>query len=253
MAQEFIWIFDQYFWSVPYARLLANRLQNEPSLHVVIVLPPWSDMGADTMRDAQHRLRWNALAILGDASIADRVAVYVPWYSRKFRNVGVYCHAKTQLFDDQLLVSGSCNLNERSFSVDSEMVCAVQSQSVVRKHYHALWEHFVYPPGIGVPFPTPTFAPGWGATFFLQLYGALSLQSAPLLRSESAHQSPNVALPNGVTRVSPQVEYAIDTLVADPIAEPRGFRGCLYHGRDLGEVVHAIEKQESSYRYGGAG
>lgn len=139
-SRQLIWIFDQYFWSRPLARLLNKQLKENPTLHVIIILPPFAD--ADKVRVAQHRARKVALNDLvadpSNSGVADRVAVYNLWHPVK--KMGIYCHAKTQMYDDSLLVCGSVNLNRRSFTSDTELACAVLDTNVVRKHRKRLWK-----------------------------------------------------------------------------------------------------------------
>jgi len=249
-AKELIWIFDQYFWSVPYGRLLAKRLNEESGLHVIIVLPPWSDMGEGYFGDSQHRLRWTALRILGAPIIFNRVAVYIPWYTNPPRNVGIYCHAKVQLFDDDLLVCGSCNINERSYSVDSEVCCAVESKQVVQNHYEELWNHFIKS-AFSRQLHAQNFTPGWGARFFSQLKSIVSQRAATYLHEDNGHINQAPILPNGVVRNAPEagiLDKALGKTVPDQINEPHGLPDRLYHVRNLAEIVDAIERFDPSIR-----
>ena len=249
-SRQFIWIFDQYFWSVPYARLLENRLRHEPALHIVIVLPPWSDMGLALgqpfLVDAQHTLRWNALRVLGESDFADRVAVYVPWYDHAGAHKAIYCHAKTQLFDDQLLVCGSCNLNERSFSVDTELVCAVESQDVVRAHYRALWDLFVG----SIPGSFPNyFGEDWGAVMFHGISVELGTSGIHHLHADDGHRRSSSTLPNGVVRSVPEPYILLD--VGAAINEPFGLPEGLYSGSSLADIVDLLERSSSPDRESG--
>src|SRR5207245_840330 len=48
-TSQLIWIFEQYFWSRPLARLLNSHLRETPGLRLIMVLPPHADM------DGSHR------------------------------------------------------------------------------------------------------------------------------------------------------------------------------------------------------
>lgn len=145
-AQRLIWIFDQYFWSRPLALLLNSRLRQEPqNLYVLIILPPCAD--GDTLNGyaavRQHWARWVALNILTQNLSQsngefDHVGVYNLWHPT--RNLGIYCHAKAQMYDGSLLVCGSANLNRRSFTCDTELACAVLDPAVVHNHQQRLWK-----------------------------------------------------------------------------------------------------------------
>jgi hypothetical protein len=178
-AKQMILIFDQYFWSVPYAKLLAFELASRNSLHLIIVLPPISDQLYAMNARCQHYLRKRALLELDKDGIRGRVRVYSLWKDRSEEDGGrgVYCHAKVQLFDDALLVCGSSNLNWRSYTVDTELTCAVMNRRVVQDHYKSLWEYL-----FSRPFPTDiTFAEDelWGKKLFEKFHEAHSQTQDP--------------------------------------------------------------------------
>jgi phosphatidylserine/phosphatidylglycerophosphate/cardiolipin synthase-like enzyme len=144
-AKHLVFIVDQYFWSLPLARLLNARLIAEPGLRVLVLLPPWSEKGNGFTGAREHRARalaLNALVAPGRSGppVADRVGVYNLWHPVQRR--GIYCHAKMQLYDDALLVCGSGNLNRRSFTLDTELDCAVLDRSLVLHHRRRLWSIF---------------------------------------------------------------------------------------------------------------
>ena len=140
-ANELIWMFDQYFWDLPLARLLANRLSSTPSLHVIVVLPPYGD--SDQVRDDQHLARAYALNALIARGVGNRVLVVNLW--NHLRKIGIYCHAKSHTYDGNLLVCGSANLNRRSFLGDSELACAILDPSLVIQHQQRLWKLLMPP------------------------------------------------------------------------------------------------------------
>jgi phosphatidylserine/phosphatidylglycerophosphate/cardiolipin synthase-like enzyme len=144
-ATELIWIFDQYFWSRPLARLLNSQVSKQGSkLCVLVVLPPIADLGNTIPGVRQHYARKLALTDLtagfshqGNGQFG-RIAIYNLWDLRADPR-GIYCHAKTQLYDNDLLVCGSANLNRRSFTCDTEIACAVLDSDVVSQHRDNLW------------------------------------------------------------------------------------------------------------------
>ena len=132
-AEELIWIFDQYFFSRPLARLLNHRIKNDrkKKLCVILVLPPYADDHAHE----EHHARKLALDDLTaglelDSGKFERVGVYDLWHPSRIPG-GIYCHAKAQLYDRSLLVCGSANLNRRSFTSDTELDCAVLDEDLV--------------------------------------------------------------------------------------------------------------------------
>jgi hypothetical protein len=259
-ARELIFIFDQYFWSAAYARLLAENLAAKASLRLVIVLPPFADVDLPLQPEIQHGLRLDALRIFNQASIRNRVAIYIPWH-RSF-NEGIYCHAKVQIFDDKLLVCGSANINERSFTNDTEVACAVFSEEIARDHYVKLWSEFF---GFTPPFPVSIGPAGWGKQLFDWLDASVLVLASdyvrpdpgPFLRSVSlgpATRSSVLSLPlDPAIPVDPLLEPMLE-----PIHEPVGIANDIYEvkvGLPTGgsrlpttaDIVERIEGANSQY------
>jgi len=150
-SRQLIWIFDQYFWSRPLGKLLHQQLKENTQLHVIMVLPPFADDSDKIVELQQHRGRRLAITDIiygaenknldkNNNAIDLRVAVYNPWDNQPGVNLGIYCHAKAQMYDDALLVCGSANLNRRSFTSDTEIDCAIFDKAVVQQHRKKLWK-----------------------------------------------------------------------------------------------------------------
>jgi phosphatidylserine/phosphatidylglycerophosphate/cardiolipin synthase-like enzyme len=99
-----------------------------------------------------------------DATVAigfNQLAVYNTWH--KTKNLGIYVHAKTKMFDESLLVCGSANLNRRSLTCDTELDCAVLDPAVLDVHQQRLWK-VLFPSS---PWPAiDRTKSDWGKTFF---------------------------------------------------------------------------------------
>jgi phosphatidylserine/phosphatidylglycerophosphate/cardiolipin synthase-like enzyme len=168
-ASELIWIFDQYFWSLPLARLLNRLITAENSnLCLIIILPPYPD----DSQCCECYLRLNAILELTSGfqpQHYQRLEIYNLWHYKL--NQGIYCHAKVQIYDGSLLVCGSCNLNQRSLLCDSELACAVLDPEVVAAHQNNLWQLlFSSAPSS----PISISASGSGQTFLASFQQAVS-------------------------------------------------------------------------------
>jgi phosphatidylserine/phosphatidylglycerophosphate/cardiolipin synthase-like enzyme len=253
-ARELIWMFDQYFWNVPLARLLNARLRSLPGLRLILILPPFSD--SSDGEGWQHLARNNALGALTDGlpstnNVLDQVGVYNMWYGRwqppgNATNRGVYVHAKCHTYDDSLLVCGSANLNRRSFLCDTELACAVLSATgLVAGHQRDLWAQF-FPPSVAWPVNINRAAAGWGAQFFTQFQAAANIGNSYLIPDPWQQQPPR--LPNNVERqVDEKLPVGYDD-VYDPssvnlvrLEQPVRVTASLQRAPQLDDIVMRLE------------
>ena len=120
-ARRLIYIEDQYCWSDLVAQTLAQALQREPGLHVIVVVPRYPEddgtFSGAPMRLGQQKA-YDALRRAG----GDRFAMYD---LENQTGTPVYVHAKVCIVDDAWMTCGSDNLNLRSWTHDSEVTCAV--------------------------------------------------------------------------------------------------------------------------------
>ena len=221
-ADELIWIFDQYFFSRPLARLLNHLVKEDKKkkLCVIIVLPPYADNHPHEVHHAR-KLALNDLTdglTLGSGEF-ERIGVYNLWHPSRISG-GIYCHAKVQMYDRSLLVCGSANLNRRSFTCDSELDCAVLDEDLVLKHYRRLWR--VLFPDIAWPSQINFNDPngGWGRQFFDAFENAAKSQNSYLIHDPwwNADKQIKPISIDGKTKAA--VEIRPPRLPADP-AEAR--------------------------------
>ncbi|HKF56406.1 MAG TPA: phospholipase D-like domain-containing protein [Blastocatellia bacterium] len=233
-SKELIWIFDQYFWNRPLARLLNRMLNNREGLRAIIVLPPYAGGGevgtstAGITHDIHHYARRLALSDLTggmDQAIMNKVAIYSLWRpSATSTGRGVYCHAKAQTYDGSLFVCGSANWNRRSFTRDIETVTAIADPEVVHQHQQQLW-HWLFK---NASWPAGNNGkelrldrPGTGAKFF-EAFKTQALCRPSYLIEDRWYQD-SCVLPNGVIRHNnghglPDINGLLD--LTDPNALP---------------------------------
>jgi phosphatidylserine/phosphatidylglycerophosphate/cardiolipin synthase-like enzyme len=221
-ASELIWLFDQYFWSRPTARLLNSVLRKQGStVRVILVLPPYAD---DQHLDIHHarKLALNDLidglkpaagrpGLFGPAPTDSRVAVYDTWRkgSGNDPGIGIYVHAKTKMFDDKLLVCGSANINERSHTCDTELDCAVLDEQTLDVHQRRLWKVFF--PGKSWPSSFSRNQSGWGARFFNEFSNAAAELTSNLIPDPWWTEKPAT-----VTKISIEERDYANVVVSPP-------------------------------------
>jgi phosphatidylserine/phosphatidylglycerophosphate/cardiolipin synthase-like enzyme len=255
-AQELVWMFDQYFWSLPLARQLNAKLQAEPAFHLILMLPPYADVGASVAHEARQRAL-NALVEVDpvDDPVIDRVGVFNLWYpaATPAQGRGVYCHAKTHTYDGALLVCGSANLNRRSLACDSEIACAVVDDAVVAAHQQRLW-HLLFRDVTGPAGAWPGLdlnVQGNGATFFQAFSTAANHDEAFVRRDHWRDPSPTldngVPLERGSIVTGAEVDHIYDPTSLDPgrAEAPVERPGDTPRPPTLDEVVTTIEKCEA--------
>jgi phosphatidylserine/phosphatidylglycerophosphate/cardiolipin synthase-like enzyme len=113
-ARSFIYVEDQYFWSVQAGEAILDAAENVKHLTVLAC----SDQLAPKICEARRGLLRDLLRKNPD--IWKRLRIY-----ERFGVSHAYIHAKMSVFDDQLAIVGSANWNDRGFSHDSEVVALV--------------------------------------------------------------------------------------------------------------------------------
>jgi phosphatidylserine/phosphatidylglycerophosphate/cardiolipin synthase-like enzyme len=142
-AQRFIYLENQYLWSpeVVDALIVAMNRSHADPFRIVIVLPAraydgkWdNDKHVERLREADDG--------------RGIVTVYCPYAGgpstgkRAFRYRPIYVHAKVGIVDDEWLIVGSANLNERGLITDSEICALMHDGDLARDLRLDLWaEH----------------------------------------------------------------------------------------------------------------
>jgi hypothetical protein len=120
-AKRLVYLEDQYLWSLPVARVIGRSLRENPRLHVVVLVPRYSDHSGPVKTPPAHLGRQEALRLCAQAG-GERFAVYD---LENEEGTPVYVHAKVCVIDDVWAMVGSDNLNRRSWTHDSELSIAV--------------------------------------------------------------------------------------------------------------------------------
>ncbi|WP_426324072.1 phospholipase D family protein [Microbacterium sp. E-13] len=124
-ARSFIYIEDQYFWSKEVAAGIAEALTRNPRLHVIVVLPRYPDSDGRLSGPASRLGQLRAISMLRRAA-PGRVGVFD---LENEAGTPIYVHAKVCIVDDTWMTCGSDNFNRRSWTMDSELTCAVVDDS----------------------------------------------------------------------------------------------------------------------------
>ncbi len=124
-AQDLVYLEDQYVWGQQIGEVFTETLRRHPDLHVVAVVPLYTDQAGFMARVPQRLGRARAMQEMIDAA-PGRVAVYG---IENHEGTPVYVHAKVCVVDDTWASIGSDNFNRRSWTHDSELSCAVVDES----------------------------------------------------------------------------------------------------------------------------
>ncbi|QWT24423.1 phospholipase [Subtercola sp. PAMC28395] len=124
-ARSLIYIEDQYLWSTEVAAALAEALQRNPVLTVIIVVPRYPDSDGPLTGPPKRLGQLRAVGLLRRAA-PGRVGVFDLENSA---GTPIYVHAKICIVDDTWMTCGSDNFNRRSWTTDSELTCAVVDES----------------------------------------------------------------------------------------------------------------------------
>jgi len=120
-ARRLVYLEDQYLWSKEVAELFATALQDNPELHLVVVVPRVPDQEGAVSERPQYVGRHQALETCRKAG-PERVHVFD---LENPAGTPVYVHAKVCVVDDVWASVGSDNFNRRSWTHDSELSSAV--------------------------------------------------------------------------------------------------------------------------------
>ncbi len=125
-ARRLVYIEDQYLWGHHIGNVFVEALRDQPELHVIAVVPMYTDKAGKLARPPQLLGRRRAMLDMMRAA-PDRVAVYG---IENHAGTPIYVHAKTCIVDDTWATIGSDNFNRRSWTHDSELSAVVVDRSM---------------------------------------------------------------------------------------------------------------------------
>jgi uncharacterized membrane protein YdjX (TVP38/TMEM64 family) len=134
VAQDTIYIENQFLTCTGVAERLATAMQRNSRLEVLLVAPKSYDSWIEsvTMRNGRIRL----MRILQEAGVANRVRLVYPHVERDEHVTNTMVHSKVTIVDGTLLRVGSANLNNRSMGADSE--CDLVFEAQTKEHQTAI-------------------------------------------------------------------------------------------------------------------
>ncbi|MHB8683585.1 MAG: phospholipase D-like domain-containing protein [Dehalococcoidia bacterium] len=142
-ARELVYLESQYLWSPDVMDALTEAIARPPapSFRIVIVLPARATSGKWDNDQHVEMLRKSD----GGRGIVEVYSLFASGPTtgvQPFRYRPVYVHAKVGIIDDEWLIVGSANLNNRGFVTDSELNVVAQDRDLARKVRIDLWsEH----------------------------------------------------------------------------------------------------------------
>ena len=148
-AQKYVYIEDQYLVSLDVAKELNKRIKDPNFVCVVIVTQDCAET-TDILIPLRRRSEFYKELIKGaSATEQGKVGVFVVDMVNGKKNgwhTGV--HAKTLIVDDELAIIGSANVNQRSFTNDSETSVIVfddpgKKTTFAKALRIAIWKEFV--------------------------------------------------------------------------------------------------------------
>ena len=124
-ARDLVYVEDQYVWGRQVGEVFTEALERNPDLHVVAVVPLFTDQDGFLGRVPQKLGRLRAMQEIMEVA-PERVASYG---IENHEGTPVYVHAKVCVMDDVWASIGSDNFNRRSWTHDSELSCVVVDDS----------------------------------------------------------------------------------------------------------------------------
>jgi hypothetical protein len=172
LAQQFVYIEDQYVRSDDLANWLIAQATAKPGLQVIIVLPvapeevssgsdPVTDLGLSLEHDALIKLKAALKANFGMYSMVMPLRSSHAHATDSQGSPQIYVHSKTMIVDDVWATIGSANTNPRSFEVDTEANIHWYDPVGVKALRLALWNEMLGSPAGMASWMPSSFVSNW--------------------------------------------------------------------------------------------
>lgn len=171
-ARDFIYMENQYYRSPSLADDIVRQGQRQPSLKIIIVVVAAAaeDDGTNAITEHGDHLQFETFQRIFKGFGAQRVRLYT------MNNRAV--HSKFFLADDEIMIVGSANANERSFQLDSELNIVVTEPSLVSSFRRKLWAHNLGEPAVNIA--------GWRTADFIGHWDSVAAANAALSAPQMA-------------------------------------------------------------------
>ena len=140
-ARRYIYAESQYFASRRIAEAMADRLAEPDAPEIVLINPQNAHGWLEPI--AMDTARARLVKFMRRADAHDRFRLYHPMTAR---GQPIYVHAKLLIVDDQVLLVGSSNMNNRSLRLDTECDLAIDARcgnQQARATIHALRDQLI--------------------------------------------------------------------------------------------------------------
>jgi len=155
-ARKLIYLETQFFRDRKLAKALAKQAREKPDLSMILVLPAApEDVAFNNAHSADARfgeyLQARCVKIITDA-FKDRILICSPVRPEKLHSDRrdtlngspiIYVHAKVSIFDDDLAMVSSANLNGRSMYWDTEAGVVLDDTDTVGHLRHRCFDHWL--------------------------------------------------------------------------------------------------------------
>ena len=183
-AKSYLFLENQYFHEPKMADAIVKQMQAQSNLIVIIVV----STGTDDPDTPYHRhclkVRHEFFtSLLKENSLNNRIRVYTMFYKKGM------VHSKLILVDDEVLLMGSANANQRGFFVDTELNVMLDHAETVKNFRQQLWSH-----NLGF---LPAIVASWKVSDFIPLWDIVAKFN------KTQEKAPNKMVGEGIIRFDP--------------------------------------------------